>query len=346
MSHRDDRKRPVRRARFAAAFVVLACTAMGLPTSPSDAQQRFAMPRNSSVTIDYGVLESLGPEPTVPQVLMPTLPRPQYPIGSTRAPAGRAMPAERIVLRPPGSRSSAPRSTTRTAPPLRRAAPPRQIVRAPTPKPASPASATPTAPSAPPTTIARRAVPPPPVTTAPPQSAPSVPEVPRAASRVPPAPDIVARTPPPPVPSSAAPAPAASAAPAPPTATSPPTAIAPPRQTASLTPSDQGFGVGRSYRLAFASGESKLDDASTAMLEEIAEGAQADSDIRLKLLAYAGAEGQTASQSRRLSLSRALAVRSYLIDKGVRSVQFEVQAKGNKLDGGPPDRVDVQVIKR
>jgi hypothetical protein len=64
------------------------------------------------------------------------------------------------------------------------------------------------------------------------------------------------------------------------------------------------------------------------------------------LLAYAGAAGQTASQSRRLSLSRALTVRSYLIDKGVGSVRFEVQAKGQKLEGGPPDRVDVIVTKR
>ena len=113
-----------------------------------------------------------------------------------------------------------------------------------------------------------------------------------------------------------------------------------------MKPARQGFGVGRSYRLAFASGLSKLDGVSTALLDEIAGGAKIDRSIRLKLLAYAGAAGQTASHSRRLSLSRALAVRSYLIDKGVRSVQFEVHAKGKKLEGGPPDRVDVIVTKR
>ena len=117
-------------------------------------------------------------------------------------------------------------------------------------------------------------------------------------------------------------------------------------QTAALTPARQGFGVGRSYRLAFTAGQSKLDGASTALLDEIAGGAKVDRSIRLKLLAYAGSPGQTASHSRRLSLSRALAVRSYLIDKGVRSVQFEVHAKGKKLEGGPPDRVDVIVTKR
>ncbi len=96
----------------------------------------------------------------------------------------------------------------------------------------------------------------------------------------------------------------------------------------------------------FASKVSKLDAASAGRLDEIAAGAKTDRSIRLKLLSYAGAAGQTASQSRRLSLSRALAVRSYLIDKGVRSVQFEVQAKGKNLEGGPPDRVDVLVTKR
>ncbi len=121
-------------------------------------------------------------------------------------------------------------------------------------------------------------------------------------------------------------------------------ANAPPTQTAAVA--RQGFGVGRAYRLAFGPGVSKLDAASTERLDEIAAGTKADRAIRLKLLAYAGSAAQTASQSRRLSLSRALAVRSYLIDKGVRSVQFEVQAKGKNLEGGPPDRVDVIVTKR
>lgn len=113
-----------------------------------------------------------------------------------------------------------------------------------------------------------------------------------------------------------------------------------------MTPERRGFGVGRSYRLAFAPEMSKLDAAAIGQLDEIAAGAKTDRALRLKLLAYAGAAGQTASQSRRLSLSRALAVRSYLIDKGVRSVQFEVHARGRKLEGGPPDRVDLIVTKR
>ncbi len=149
---------------------------------------------------------------------------------------------------------------------------------------------------------------------------------PRSASMVPPPPKFRDRPRPPPTASAVAPP--------------------PPPQTAVLTAAREGFSVGRSYRLAFASGLSKLDGASTARLDEIAGGAKTDRSIRLKLLAYADAAGQTASQSRRLSLARALAVRAYLIDGGVRSVQFEVHANGKELEGGPPDRVDVIVGKR
>lgn len=149
---------------------------------------------------------------------------------------------------------------------------------------------------------------------------------------------------PPPPPPPSANTPAARRKPAAPKTAKPP--APPPAQTAAVTPARRGFGVGRSYRLAFAPEMSKLDAAAIAQLDEIAAGAKTDRALRLKLLAYAGAAGRTASQSRRLSLSRALAVRSYLIDKGVRSVQFEVHARGRKLEGGPPDRVDLIVTKR
>ncbi len=178
---------------------------------------------------------------------------------------------------------------------------------------------------------AKRPMPPPPISTTPLE--PAQPAL-RSASMAPAAPTIRDRPPPPPTASEVASAPSTARV------------VPPPPRTAVSTPAQEGFGVGRSYRLAFASGLSKLDDAPTALLKEIANGAKTDRSIRLKLLAYADAAGQTASQSRRLSLARALAVRAYLIDEGVRSIQFEVHANGKKLEGGPPDRVDVIVGKR
>ena len=65
----------------------------------------------------------------------------------------------------------------------------------------------------------------------------------------------------------------------------------------------------------------------------------------MQLLAYAGEPNLTASKARRLSLSRALAVRSYLIKKGVRSTRIDVRALGNKTNLGAPNRVELKIIK-
>ena len=62
---------------------------------------------------------------------------------------------------------------------------------------------------------------------------------------------------------------------------------------------------------------------------------------RFLLKAYSTETGQ--SQSRRMSLSRALFVRQYLLEKGIRSTRIDVRALGNK---NPVDRVEVFVIQR
>ena len=329
MAPRHDSENTDRRVRSRAMVAVLACLAITV-AAPSEAQQRIKGPRGSNVTIDYSVLDSLGPAPTVPDVLRPSMPRPQFPIGSAavrRLPAGRAAAAgQRIILTPPG-RAKVKRITKRSRPARRQITKLKRAVRSPLRKPAKPRlKSAPAmkmaAPEKPPRKLAaKRPIPPPPISTTPLE--PAEPAL-RSASMAPAAPTIRDRPPPPPTASE----------------------VAPPPRTAVSLPAQEGFGVGRSYRLAFASGLSKLDDAPTALLKEIAKGAKTDRSIRLKLLAYADADGQTASQSRRLSLARALAVRAYLIDEGVRSVQFEVHANGKKLEGGPPDRVDVIVGKR
>ena len=66
----------------------------------------------------------------------------------------------------------------------------------------------------------------------------------------------------------------------------------------------------------------------------------------MRLVAYAEGDDSEASKARRLSLSRALAVRGYLIKQGIRSTRMDVRALGNKVEGGPGDRVDVVVVAR
>jgi outer membrane protein OmpA-like peptidoglycan-associated protein len=62
---------------------------------------------------------------------------------------------------------------------------------------------------------------------------------------------------------------------------------------------------------------------------------------RVQLDAYGGPAGDKSSDSRRLSLKRALVVRQLLIEDGVPSDRIDVRAMGGAADGGSKDRVDV-----
>jgi hypothetical protein len=68
--------------------------------------------------------------------------------------------------------------------------------------------------------------------------------------------------------------------------------------------------------------------------------------LRAQIIAYAAGTNDTASQARRLSLSRALSVRAYLIEKGVASTRLDVRALGHQVDSGSPDRVDIALAAR
>ncbi len=67
--------------------------------------------------------------------------------------------------------------------------------------------------------------------------------------------------------------------------------------------------------------------------------------LRANIIAYASATADQASTARRVSLSRALSVRAYLIDNGINNLRINVQAEGDKNPGGAPDRVDVFVVE-
>jgi len=98
-----------------------------------------------------------------------------------------------------------------------------------------------------------------------------------------------------------------------------------------------------SNRLTFDGGSATLSDSARAALDSLA-AQLAGNEQRLKVVAYAAGQANNASQARRLSLSRALAVRSYLIDKGIRSTRIDVQAMGAPENAsGPADRVDLSL---
>ena len=71
---------------------------------------------------------------------------------------------------------------------------------------------------------------------------------------------------------------------------------------------------------------------------------RSNTERRIQVNAYASGTQETVSAARRLSLSRALNVRSYLIEQGVRSTRIDVRAIGLPEDNGPADRVDILLL--
>gem|GEM_PF-664623 len=115
---------------------------------------------------------------------------------------------------------------------------------------------------------------------------------------------------------------------------------------ASLPSASQTLSDGDSLRIVFDADSSKLPKSARDSLLDMSTKMSGSETLRLQLLAYAGDANTSASAARRLSLSRALAVRSFLIENGVRSTRIDVRALGNKSSDAVSERVDITVIER
>jgi len=157
----------------------------------------------------------------------------------------------------------------------------------------------------------------------------------------PPEPVVQPAAPPPaPPPAAATPPPAeAESEPPPPPAESLTSGPAVEPQTAALPPA---AALAEQIRVLFRDGSAELSGDAKRKLSAVATALQENTTMRVQLLAYAKASSEGASRARRLSLSRALAVRAYLIEQGVRSTRMDVRALGDKIGDGPADRVDIR----
>lgn len=368
--------------RNALCLAVLSAMVVGL-IWPAAAQRYVGRNSTPSVTVDYSVLDELGRAPNIPQLMLqnptgsayrnnPYRGRPRFPVISRTTEQDQT---GRIILKPPtaerrpGSRKPARKAKRRANPtatnqavrrtPLKSPAPVARRPQALAPPPPPPSAVT--APTAivqpPPPNIvqpARRKAATPPAATAvpPPPRAPAPPPLPPVAAV--PKPKPIARTaaPPPPAPPKATePAPATrkvvtgqSNGSGPATKTTPPRTQT--KQVASLPKSTAALRSGSLRRIEFPPGSAKLSNQASLGLQNIAAALSGNPALRIQLLAYAGQSSDSASQARRLSLSRALAARSKLIEQGVRSTRIDVRALGNKSAGGPADRIDIIVTKR
>ncbi len=134
-------------------------------------------------------------------------------------------------------------------------------------------------------------------------------------------------------------APAMTVAAAPPPVAAPP---APPLQMAAATTAGNA-----ATAIKFKPGVTDLGNGPEPALDAIARRLADNENLRVQLISHATGSSDEAMEARRVSLARAIAVRRYLIDKGVVSLRIDVRALGNHSDEGPAtDQVDLLVVSQ
>ena len=95
--------------------------------------------------------------------------------------------------------------------------------------------------------------------------------------------------------------------------------------------------------IPFDVGADSLDQDALDLLSGVADRMTASPEPRLSIVAYATGDAGTARNARSLSLTRALAVREYLMMQGVRLTRIDMRALGDTADGDPRDRIDLEL---
>ena len=98
-------------------------------------------------------------------------------------------------------------------------------------------------------------------------------------------------------------------------------------------------------RVLFPADGTAIDAAGESDLLRLAGYLSHHQAQRVVLHAHAGGSDQGSSHARRLSLTRALAVRTFLVDQGVPANRIYLRPLGSQREDGPPDRVDILPLR-
>ncbi len=132
-----------------------------------------------------------------------------------------------------------------------------------------------------------------------------------------------------------------------------PTRPAPPPAAVSVLPDAPGEATPEKtgLRLTFGPQRADLNPTTDAALRKLLHDAPAGGLVTYNVTAYAAGNEDDPSTPRRISLARALAVRSVMITEGVPSIRIYVKALGapqpatpGAVPDGSPDRVDIGVV--
>lgn len=319
---------------FPRVFLVAAIAAVSMIASNSTRAQNIDL-STDQVTVDLSVIEGSGSGASTAPYMTRTpglgagrgllLPGTRNPVSKLHVPTPKG--TARIKLRKPGTKPK--KKVARKAPPAKKTKP---AVKKPVPptvaavKPPEPKTAMP--PKAAPKPVAK----------AEPKPAPMPKPAKQEAKVAPPAPPpvqkpAVAKVPEP-------------VKPAPPVVAAKPKPEVKKTEQAAVSPAPKTTQTGRALQVAFAATASKLPASSKDGLKALALKLKGKETLRLQLMAYAGGKSLSSSKARRMSLSRALSVRSYLIENGIRSTRIDVRALGSKTTEKPLNRVDVNIVER
>lgn len=95
-------------------------------------------------------------------------------------------------------------------------------------------------------------------------------------------------------------------------------------------------------RLFYGREDTEVSTAMQSALSDIAAAMKADASLRLSMNSYAGSDPDQDVPAKRISLKRALAIRTYLIESGVDADRIAPpRALGNDVPEGPVERVDI-----
>ncbi len=110
------------------------------------------------------------------------------------------------------------------------------------------------------------------------------------------------------------------------------------QQTAALPSPTSTLGEAR---ILFAEDSAELSEAAKAQLTSVAKVLLRDETVRIQLLSFAQSSEGDARRARRVSLTRALVVQAFLVDQGLRPARMNLRSLADKIQDGPPDRVDI-----
>lgn len=97
--------------------------------------------------------------------------------------------------------------------------------------------------------------------------------------------------------------------------------------------------------LVFDVNENEVTEKHQKQLQSVIAHLNEAPGTRLQIRAYASGDDGSKSSARRISLSRALSIRSFLMDNQIKPTRVDVRALGTETDRPPLDRADLIFVR-